>query len=328
MQKFLLCLCCIMLVLMVWVGGFTRLTTSGLSITEWNPVYGVVPPLKDSSWVAEFEKYKKTQEYEHFNKGMSVKSFKRIYLTEYTHRLLARLTGFAILVTMVYCLANKTTSKNVRIRLTFATIMCLIQGFVGWYMVKSGLNSLPFVSHYRLALHLLMALIIFYLLWTSLLSGRRELYSPRVNRFITLLLSVLLFIQVGLGGLVAGLKAGLVFNTFPLMDNQLIPDGLFKTDEIFDDPLTVQFLHRALGLIIFLFSLIVGLTNFSKQHFASSMLIFLAFLQITLGIGTLLLHVDIAWASLHQVVAFLLFASAVDMHGRYSSSRKPTNRYI
>lgn len=326
-----LLLCSIMVIIMVGIGGFTRLTKSGLSITEWKPITGILPPLNQQDWVKEKLKYEATPEYKTFNQGMSIAEFKTIYLTEYIHRLAARLTGLIFIVPFVYFVVKKRISGKEIIKLSIVLLLGALQALAGWYMVKSGLVAEPHVSHYRLALHLLLALIIFALLMYQFfdyqLSSKITLtYSP-YNIYYVILILILVTVQIIFGAFVAGLNAGLICNTFPLMDGHVIPEGLFFMQPIWlnivENRITVQFIHRILALLIFSLTVIFAIKNSNvKQVYImlSSVII-----QVILGIATLLLHIPIAVAVAHQVFSFILFASCLySLHSlrQHSLSKK------
>ncbi|MDX5596045.1 MAG: COX15/CtaA family protein, partial [Wolbachia endosymbiont of Andrena labialis] len=225
-------LCSVMVILMVGIGGFTRLSKAGLSITEWKPITGTLPPLSEQDWLQEKLKYEATPEYKALNYGISMEEFRAIYLIEYIHRLVARLTGLVFVLPFIYFILRRKISKKVVIKLFVALLFGALQAFAGWYMVKSGLVAKPHVSHYRLALHLLLALVIFALLsyqffdyqirpqQTKLKVSGNTIYYARM-------ILVLIVIQIIFGAFVAGLNAGLIYNTFPLMDGQIVPEDLF-----------------------------------------------------------------------------------------------------
>ena len=326
--------CCAFIALMVWVGGVTRLTESGLSITEWKPITGVLPPLSQEKWEEYFEKYKQIPEYQEIHHGISLAEFKSLYWWEFFHRLLGRLTGFVLLLPWIYFAAKGYTNRNLNLRLL--GIFCLggLQGVIGWYMVKSGLSIRTDVSQYRLAIHLTMAFLLFALVFWQALTlspsplegeGRGEgtLFSKatppltppsRGGGFLGYGWVVIgfIFLQVFMGALVAGLDAGLTYNTFPLMDGHLIPHGLTTLSpwylNFFENITTVQFQHRWMAKLVTVLVVVYWWnirSNDALKRAANQMLAALL-LQIILGISTLVFVVPIPLASAHQMGALLL----------------------
>ena len=214
---------------MVSIGGFTRLTQSGLSITEWKPVTGILFPTNQNAWLKEMQKYKQTPEFKEYNSNITMSEFKKIYFIEYFHRLFGRITGFIFLIPFFYLIAQKKLKRHSVTRLTIVFLMGVAQGFLGWYMVKSGLAQTPSVSHYRLAAHLGMAGIILSFLCyeLSLTIDIKQKKIPGKNLIVPFLL--LIWLQIILGGFVAGLKAGFIYNTFPLMAGNLVPEEIYTT---------------------------------------------------------------------------------------------------
>ncbi|WP_353288846.1 COX15/CtaA family protein [Wolbachia endosymbiont (group A) of Pogonocherus hispidulus] len=311
-------LCCIMVILMVGIGGFTRLSKAGLSITEWKPITGTLPPLSGQDWLQEKLKYETTPEYKAFNYGMSMEEFQAIYLIEYVHRLVARLTGLVFVLPFIYFTLRRKISKKVVIRLFMALLFGALQAFAGWYMVKSGLVTEPHVSHYRLALHLLLALIVFALLSYQFFDyqirpKQTKLKISSDTIYYTGMILALIVIQIIFGAFVAGLNAGLIYNTFPLMDGQIVPEDLFFLHpiwlNIFENRATVQFIHRALALLILALVVILTVKNASVKPVYIMLLSVI--IQIILGVITLLLHIPIAIAIAHQVFSFILFGSSL-----------------
>lgn len=310
-----LVICCAMVILIVGIGGFTRLTRAGLSITEWKPVTGILPPLNQQDWIKEKSKYEATPEYKAFNYGMNMQEFQVIYLTEYVHRLIARLTGLIFILPFIYFTLKKKISKKVVVKLSIVLLLGILQAFAGWYMVKSGLETIPHVSHYRLAFHLLLALIIFALLLHQFLDYQ---IKPQKKRFkvnincikITL---ILIMVQMVVGAFVAGLNAGLIYNTFPLMEGKIVPSGLFYLQPLwlnfFESRVTVQFIHRSLALLILILTATLTVKNTHVKPLY--IMLFSVIIQMILGIATLLLQVPTAIAILHQVFSFILLASGL-----------------
>ncbi|WP_341808328.1 COX15/CtaA family protein [Wolbachia endosymbiont (group E) of Neria commutata] len=310
--------CCIMVILMVGIGGFTRLTRAGLSITEWRPITGTLPPLSVEDWLKEKSKYEATPEYKAFNYGISMEKFQAIYLIEYMHRLIARLTGLIFILPFLYFTLRRKISKKVVIRLLVVLLFGTLQAFAGWYMVKSGLVAEPHVSHYRLALHLLLALVIFALLSYQFFDYQikpqqtKLKISSDATYYVGIILT-LVMIQIIFGAFVAGLNAGLIYNTFPLMDGHIIPNDLFFLQpawlNIFENRVTVQFIHRALAFLILVLTVILTIENISVKSLRVMLLSVI--IQIILGVVTLLLHVPTVIAIFHQVFSFILFASSL-----------------
>jgi heme a synthase len=316
---------CLMVFAMVLLGGATRLTDSGLSITEWRPLIGMIPPLSDLDWQSVFQKYQQIPEYSRVNEGMSLGEFKRIFWWEWSHRLLGRLIGIVLVVPwLVFTLMGKIP-KKLQPKLLAMLLLGGLQGFLGWYMVKSGLVDRVDVSQYRLAIHLLMAALIFwFILWVALdLKGERrfQLAMPVNSRDVWMAggLAALLLAQIGLGALVAGLHAGLSHNTWPLMDGDFIPDGLWLLDppiiNLFENIMTVQFNHRMLAYVIVLLAALHGFMIIRKSEgllrSSTMMVLLVLFLQIVLGITVLLLVVPFSLALAHQALAFIAFAMAI-----------------
>jgi cytochrome c oxidase assembly protein subunit 15 len=307
--------------LMVLVGGATRLTDSGLSITEWQPVLGVLPPLDEQQWAAAFEKYKTIPEYRLVNRGMSLADFKIIYWWEWSHRFLGRLIGIVLAVPLFALWATRRLDPGLTRSLLVLLSLGALQGALGWYMVKSGLAERTDVSQYRLAAHLLFAAVIYAsILWVALGVGvpsRRLGTQEAVSAFGIL---ALLFLQIGLGGLVAGLDAGLSHNTFPLMDGRLIPHGLMVMSpwwrNLFENALTVQFFHRltayvlALAVLLHAFAITRSGRNGARE-ISGWALAFAVVVQMALGVWALLAGVPLSLGLAHQAGAMLLLTAAV-----------------
>jgi heme a synthase len=316
-------LCCGLILLMVVVGGVTRLTLSGLSITEWQPIVGIVPPFSSADWTAEFAKYKQIPEYRAVHFAMSLDEFKSIYYWEYFHRLLGRLIGIAFAVPFIWFLARRQLPQRLAPPLAGILFLGFLQGGLGWYMVKSGLSDRVEVSQYRLVAHLALALAIYAaILWTALGIVRgspAQGSSPRWRRAAEAVLA-LIALTILAGGFVAGTRAGLTYNTFPLMDGRLVPTGYGQLQPFwlnwFENIAAVQFDHRALAVttavaIVLLWT--AGLrANLPKPaRTALHALLIVALLQVALGISTLLLVVPIPLAAAHQTGAVVLLTSAI-----------------
>ena len=308
---------------MVLVGGATRLTESGLSITEWRPVMGTLPPLSENEWKGEFEKYQASPQYRELNRGMSLDQFKIIYWWEWAHRLLGRLIGVAFLLPFLWFLWRGWVGPRLRPRLWFIFALGALQGAVGWWMVASGLADRVEVSQYRLAAHLVLACAIYVaLVWTGQrLEDRPILAVPGRVRATAAGLLVLVLLQIYLGALVAGLRAGYIYNTWPLIDGALVPDAarLFLDTplwrNLFENTLTVQFDHRMLAYAIFVGSLlhaldVAGTVKKGPALTGALALTAAVALQVGLGIWTLLDGVPLPVALAHQAMAMVVLTVA------------------
>jgi heme a synthase len=308
---------------MVMLGGATRLTGSGLSITEWQPIIGTIPPLSEAAWQDAFEKYRQIPEYQLVNKGMSLEGFKAIYWWEWAHRLLGRLIGFVFLLPFVYFLVYKAIPKPYISRVAALFILGGAQGALGWFMVKSGLSGRVDVSQYRLAAHLALAVAIAgYAFWLGL-SIRDEASKGRDAKggagFLwakrgALLLAGLVYLQILAGAFVAGLKAGHASNTWPLMNGEIIPPGLDVYTpwymNLFENPLAAQFAHRMLAYLVVLFAAAFALSTWRlhRLRVPSTALGLALLVQTALGIGTILYGVPLAFALAHQANAMVVLA--------------------
>lgn len=318
-----------LIALMVLVGGATRLTESGLSIVEWKPLTGVVPPLSEQQWVQVFDAYKTIPQYRELNAGMSLHEFKTIFWWEWTHRLLGRVIGGVYLLPFLWFLWRGVLGADLRRRLWIIFGLGALQGGVGWWMVASGLSERVEVSQYRLATHLVLALVIFAaIVWTlrrfrdrTALSAMPSSASFRLKVTGTALL-VLTFVQLYFGALVAGLRAGRVYNTWPQIDGALIPSATRLWFEqpwwrnLFDNTLTVQFEHRMTAYALFMLAVLHAFDAVRSRLGAAAvsgalMLAAALTVQAALGILTLLYQVPIALALAHQAVAILVLTLAV-----------------
>ena len=324
LRAWLTCLA-LLIVSMILVGGATRLTDSGLSITEWKPVTGVVPPLSDSAWQEAFDAYRKIPEYLELKRGMNLEEFKTIYWWEWGHRFLGRMIGVAFLLPFVAFWIAGYIERALLPRLAGLFLLGGLQGAVGWYMVKSGLVTRVDVSQYRLAAHLGIAVVILgYTLWLVFDLGRERSRvtqsGSRAAAWIAGTVLALIYLQILAGGLVAGLDAGFGYNTWPLINGTFVPNGLWEAEpwvlNLFENPLTVQFDHRMLGYAVVLATILqagwLALRRESPQLVTSGFILMcLALLQATLGVWTLLLSVPIGLGLAHQAGAMLLFAAAL-----------------
>jgi cytochrome c oxidase assembly protein subunit 15 len=323
-------------VFLVVFGGFVRLTRSGLSIVEWNPVSGTLPPLTQQAWQAEFAKYRLTPEYRQINTGMSLDQFKEIFIIEWIHRILARAAGLVFAIPFLVFVLNRSIPPREMGMYLFMGVLFLAQAVMGWEMVSSGLVEEPAVSQYLLTAHLFLALALIGLaVWTALGHfygfpdySRRARWS-RASK-AALLCLILLLVQMAYGGLAAGLKAGHVSETWPLMLGRLIPRGLLSQIEppllnLVDAPLTVAFIHRWLAFGVVLATLLlIPLTPRSQVTadvaLGLRLILSLVVVQVGLGIAVVLFDVQIALALLHQLNAVALFGSFVFLLHRLRAS--------
>jgi len=319
----LLCVCAAIFIMLV-IGGATRLTHSGLSMMTWDPLMGWIPPMSEAAWLESFEHYKKIPEFYELNPDMDLAGYKSIFMLEYIHRVWGRLIGMVFLLPFLYFLFAGKIARPLRPKLAMMFVLGGLQGVLGWYMVSSGFDS-PYVSQYRLTAHLLAAFVIYgYIFWVAmgLLYPRDEasLYDISPLKRFAIFVSCLIAVTVASGGLVAGLKAGFAYNTFPLMDGRFIPEGYGMLQpfwrNFFENIATVQFDHRLLAESVVL---LVGVLWFYSRRFELSnrarltlnLLAVMALLQLTLGISTLVLEVPTWLAVTHQGGAMLLFTFAL-----------------
>ncbi len=312
----------LLIVVMVIFGGYVRLTRSGLSIVEWNVITGVVPPIGDEAWQQTFAKYQQTPEYQKVNVGMTLANYKTIFYAEYFHRLIGRVAGLIVVLPLLIFLLRgiipwRKSGSYLAILFLFG-----LQGFLGWYMVSSGLVDIPSVSHYRLTAHLLLALGLLALcLWMALDNRIDRETNPRTRSstqtFLAIGLLAMLIVQIAYGGLVAGLKAGHASDTFPLMFGYLIPPGLFAAIEpwwqnLLATAATVHFVHRWFAFFVAI-AAIVLFRNVEYPPIRKTALILIALvtIQITLGVSVIWFHVPLWLALSHQATALLLFVTAI-----------------
>ena len=313
----------IMVLLIIVIGGLTRLTDSGLSMTDWRPILGVIPPMNLESWITVFEMYKQTPEFKIVNKNMTLDEFKYIFWWEWFHRIFARAIGIVFIIPLVYFAFTKKIQSSLYTRLGIVFAFGLFQAVIGWWMVKSGLTENPYVSPYRLTFHLLNALIIFsMLLWIAMdykySSTLSFLSKPMTIDFYIFIAVILIFITIATGGFMAGTNSGQSFNTFPLMNGKIIPDdyvidglGVYN---IFENTVAINFNHRWLSIFVFFYILFVcfKFIKFDNKHVPSIfiyLVLFFLTLQIILGIITLLSNVYLPIASLHQTNSILLLST-------------------
>ena len=304
---------CLMIVAMIFIGGVTRLTGSGLSMVEWRPFLGFLPPLTETEWTRVFELYKLSPEFKQINSWMEISDFKFIFFWEYFHRVWGRLIGLFILIPFLYFIVTKKLKNKILFRSSIILCLVCIQGLIGWWMVKSGLNEIATVSQYRLSVHLSMAFIILGIsFWTAL-----DLFEGAPKSLKSYDIIPLLFISLTIiaGTFVSGMDAGLVYNTFPYMGDSIIPIeyGNLGFIDPFENPVTAQFHHRLLAsitlIIIIIYSILYIIRN--PINLRILLLLFAIVCQFIIGIFTLLYSVPIILGAMHQFVGVLLFLSAL-----------------
>ncbi|MEM1155063.1 MAG: COX15/CtaA family protein, partial [Pseudomonadota bacterium] len=311
---------------MILLGGVTRQTNTGLSMVDWRPVTGIIPPLTEQAWQEEFDQYRQYPEYQKVNKGMSLDAFKSIFMYEYLHRVLGRLIGLLFLLPLLYFAWRGRIRQGLTPKLVLLFFLGGCQGLLGWYMVKSGLVDNPRVSQYRLTAHLGLAVVIYaYMLWLAfdLLFQRAPGTGPplpRPNARFSQMLIVLVYLMILSGGLVAGTRAGYAYSTWPLMGDSFIPTGLYAWTPawmaMFEDVTTIQFNHRmfayGLTILLCLFALRVYRSGAGpRANLAVTIVLVALALQLILGISTIVLYMPIAVAAAHQVGAIVLLSSVL-----------------
>ncbi len=320
-----LLLCLLLIFAMVILGGVTRLTGSGLSMVNWHPVHGVIPPLTSEQWHEEFGNYQQSPEYQKINRDMSIGEFKSIYWFEYSHRILGRLIGLVFLIPFLYFWWRNKIKPGLTPKLMIMFLLGGLQGLLGWYMVKSGLVSNPHVSQYRLTAHLLSAILIYgFILWTVLDLNQSNHYQPMRHsavaawRKMSLGLIALLLVTIVSGGFVAGLDAGMIYNSFPTMNGEWIPEGLGALSpwylNLFENQVAVQFSHRLLAIstgLLLLGWYIKGRARFEDPAIKRGFKLvgMMVIIQVILGISTLLMQVPVWLGAMHQAGALLLFTT-------------------
>ena len=314
-----------LVILIILVGGLTRLTESGLSITKWELISGILPPFTTADWEKYFLQYKEIPQFILLNSKMSLDQFKTIFLWEYYHRLLGRVIGLFFIIPFLFLIYKKVLDKSTIIKLSFIFILILSQGVIGWYMVKSGLTNNISVSHYRLAFHLFTAFIIFSsLLWILMnyyTNQNKRIFQINPNFISLQILIFLMFIQIIIGALVSGLDAGKIYQTWPLMNDNYFPDD-YSFNDFFDlsNPSFVQFIHRNIAYLIFFLAVYLGILFYKNKEVElyNSYLIFFLFimLQIILGISVLFSNLNILIASMHQISSIFLIGSSLNLFHR------------
>ena len=303
--------------IMIIVGGLTRLTDSGLSITQWQLFSGILPPFNEIHWNEYFDLYKKIPEYKLQNYSMSLKEFKVIFWWEFIHRLLGRLIGIFFLLPLIFFSLKLGFNKTKKL-FTIFLLICA-QGFIGWYMVSSGLVDKVDVSHYRLSLHLVLAFIILSLILWCYLEYKTIIFPvEKINRGLPIIFLLLLFLQISIGAFVSGMDAGKIYNSWPLMGTSYFPDDSSIINLLdfsaFNEPSLVQFMHRNLAYFIFFFYLLILINVYKKKLSVFFKVVcivgLLLFLQIVLGILTLISGAQIFIASIHQISSIFLVSSS------------------
>ncbi len=303
---------------MIIIGGLTRLTDSGLSITKWQLFSGVLPPFTETEWQNYFNLYKQIPEFMLQNNSMNLNEFKVIFWWEWFHRFFGRLIGILYLVPLLYFSFKVQLSKIINLYIIFFLIC--FQGFIGWYMVSSGLVDRVDVSHYRLSVHLLLAFVILSLIfWNYLNLKYLKSINQKINSILPSIFLFLIFLQISVGAFVSGMDAGKIYNSWPLMGSTYFPDdnlieNLFKIS-VFNDPSLVQFIHRNLAYLILFFYIyilcIIYFRKLNKFYLSINLIGFLLILQIVLGVLTLLNGAQIVLASMHQITSIFLVSSCI-----------------
>ena len=309
--------------LMIFVGGLTRLTDSGLSITRWDLISGILPPLSLNDWEKSFSLYKQIPEYKLINLSMTLEQFKTIYWWEYIHRLLGRFVGLFYLIPLLYFTFKKVIKKNSLISLYLILFLIFIQGFIGWYMVKSGLTERTDVSHYRLSLHLTLAFVIFILLLWNYFKYKNQktlIRNKKLPSYLLIFFTFCILVQISIGAFVSGLDAGQIYQSWPLMNHGYFPDDSSPKDlfsmKAFDTPSIVQFVHRNVAYFIILLFSFIAIIIFRNKDFiylrSAVLLVFIfLFLQTLLGILTVLSGAQIIIASMHQICSIFLITTSL-----------------
>jgi len=309
--------------LIVIIGGLTRLTDSGLSITTWDVVTGILPPLTSQQWENVFNLYKEIPQFYLLNQNMTMQEFKTIFYWEYIHRILGRILGLLFIIPFIFIYFKKILIKEYNQNLFILFLLILLQGTVGWYMVKSGLVENTTVSHYRLAIHLNLAFILFSAIFWYFLNIKSKknkfFFEFQMNNIVSKIFIFLIFLQITFGAFTSGLDAGKIYQTWPLMNNYFFPDDLILSNainmELLNQPSFVQFIHRKLAYLIFIYVLIMSFFIFYKkkiQMYTSTIyLLIMILIQVILGVLTLLSGAYIWIASLHQISTIFLLISSI-----------------
>ncbi len=313
----------VLVALIIIVGGLTRLTDSGLSITRWDLFSGILPPLTQADWINYFELYKKIPEFQLINFNMTLDQFKVIFFWEYAHRLLGKVIGLFYFIPLVIFSFLRCLNKKYIFNYYLILFLIVLQGVVGWYMVKSGLSERTDVSHYRLSAHLTLAFVIFTFLFWNYLKLTKKIKKINVDKFISLIIKLfflLIIFQISLGALVSGLDAGTIYNTWPLMNGSFFPDDSLYKDlfkfSLLENPSLLQFTHRITAYIIFFIFMLIAILIFKNKNLVYlrkiSMIIFsFVIFQIFLGVLTILSGAEILLASMHQIGSIILVSSTL-----------------
>lgn len=319
-----LSICALLVAAMVLVGGYTRLSGSGLSITSWKPIHGVIPPINEAQWGEEFEAYKATPQYELVNKGMTIAEFQTIFWPEFYHRVLGRIIGIVFLFPLLIFASRRSISKAFFWRLTGIFALGGLQGAIGWIMVKSGLSEMPYVNPLKLALHLGTAFALFTLILLAILDVKyKETKALSLKPKAYIIFLALLALQIILGALVAGSHAGLIYNTWPSMNGEFLPAGIFASP-LMENLGFIQFLHRTLAIFVafsflnwwFISQKLVKKNGLNKTCAAVYAVILIQFM---LGVSTLIMQVPLNLALSHQINALLLWGLAIYLWHRLRS---------
>ena len=308
----------LLIILMVAVGGLTRLTDSGLSITAWELFTGILPPLNVNDWNFYFSQYKKIPEYQNINYDMTLSEFKVIFYWEYAHRLLARFVGLFSLIPLIIFSLTFKDSKNYSNKYYLIFFLVCLQGFIGWYMVSSGLIENNDVSHFRLSVHLSLALLILSLIFWFILSiFKVKKFHEKIPNFLLLFVLVLIIIQIILGAFLSGLDGGLIYNSWPDMNGSFFPNDVKFNDvvnsQLLSNPSIVQFLHRSTAYLLLFFIIILNYFYIKQKYDFKYVLFFdvAILIQIFLGIITLISGAEIKYASLHQLGSILVLSTYI-----------------
>ena len=319
----------IMTFLIIIIGGLTRLTDSGLSMVDWRPIMGAIPPLNNNSWIEVFNNYKESPEFKIVNKLMTLEEFKYIFWWEWFHRFFARCIGIVFIFPFIYFLFYKKITKRLFITLSIVLLFGILQALVGWWMVKSGLVHNPYVSAYRLAFHLFNALIIFTLLFWSTMNSFTEVLVNQKNNIYNFLFNLnflFLFLTIISGAFMAGTNAGNSFNSFPLMNGKIIPEGYYLEHlswfNTFENTIAINFNHRWFASFTFIFIFVINfyflISNKIKiNNFSLILVLIFISLQFLLGILTLINNVPILLASMHQTNSIILLGSMLFAFHQY-----------
>ena len=306
----------LLIILIVFIGGLTRLTDSGLSITEWELFKGIFPPLNNKMWIFYFDLYKQIPEYKEINYNMSLSEFKVIYYWEYGHRLIARVIGLFSILPLIYLFIRFKKYRNEILKYVIIFLLICSQGLIGWFMVKSGLIDNTDVSHYRLALHLSVAFIILSIIFWFILDNLKiQKFENKLPQSFLRIFLFLIILQIILGAFLAGLNGGLLYNTWPDMNGGVLPNDIITRDlflfESTNNPSVIQFYHRIIAYLIIFYLIILNYLSYKNNYNYRYLMIlnFAVFLQILIGIITLITGVKIFYASLHQLGSILVLTS-------------------